>query len=135
MKKRVISISLLFIIAIFLISTYNYPLRQSEDVICKNIMEKIPLGTSFSEVFEQIGKERKWVIDTIFIGDGDFASGYDMDGYHKERFSSITQGEMITVNIGKCTGFISRTDVVANFRFDENYNLIDIEVIKYTDSL
>ncbi len=86
MKKRVISISLLFIIAIFLISTYNYPLRQSEDVICKNIMEKIPLGTSFSEVFEQIGKERKWVIDTIFIGDGDFVSGYDMDLSQRKVF-------------------------------------------------
>lgn len=130
MKKIKIIIAVLLIaVLLMLLMFFVNPLRQSKNMIRKNILDGIPLGTTMRDATQIIENRFKWKIDYV-----NYKCGYsvDHDGIPGEGMG-ITIGKMyIRIHLGNYRN-IFRTDVVAYLGFDDDSKLIDVSVRKDID--
>lgn len=123
---------IVFLIVFFLggMLINNTELKKDENDIAKSLSQDFPVGTSAFDVCYEIDTNSKWEIDHIRA----FENGVSSLVYKTEDLSKNSTITVIRVNIGHYGGFLSRTDVVCYFVFDNN-KLADIKVEKFVDSL
>lgn len=129
--KRIITVLLLIAVLLMLLMFFVNPLRQSKNMIRKDILNSIPLGTTMSDATQIIENRSEWRIDYI-----NYKCGYsvDHDGIPGEG-KGITIGKMyIRIHLGNYRN-IFRTDVVAYLGFDGDSKLIDVSIRKDIDGL
>jgi len=133
-KKAVIFGPILIIVLIVL----SNPLRESNENIRKSLLKKTPIGTSVSDVISVVEKDPNWKIRYVNSDIGYYVSpaGYpsvatkaDMSG------KGVVVGEKsIRVYLGRY-GLIFETYVSAFYGFDCDGKLVDIAILKETDTL
>ncbi len=106
------------------------PLIQSENQIKNNLWEQTPIGTSMNEVIQFIKTKKDWEIETI---------NYEY-GFLSQRSKPIKLigNKSIRVYLGEYRIFSNYyfvTDVTVYYGFNEKGELIDIWVLKDTNSL
>jgi hypothetical protein len=108
------------------------PLRRSEKSIRRSMLKLTPVGTSMKDVIGVIESNENWdyhIQDNGYI----FARGTPYRG-SPINTKSVVGVKSIVVYIGQYRAFFL-TDVSVFYAFDEDSKLIDIAVLKETDSL
>lgn len=135
MLKKIISVILLIIVLLIIIVVIRLitnPLLKSNQKIRENLFEVLPMGTKMDEVIKHINSKRKWEIERINYDGGFYYSFHHGDVIGgKDR---VIGEKSISVVLGTYYNPFE-TAVVVHFGFDENSELIEIWVRKYTDTL
>lgn len=121
-KKIIFLLIIVIILSVFFIPRIVNPLRRSEFEIERYLLKKIPLGTSYHET-KKVMKEDEYR----------FIQKYETSLYNgKALFKDVEN--VFEANIGDYPVFLSGGNseirIYANFEFDENNKLIDIQVEK-----
>ena len=129
LRKIICSVFIVFLLGgIFIISNSEY--KKDENDIAESLSQNFPIGTFAFDVCNEIDMNSKWDIDYIRVFENDVSTLV----YKTEDLSKNATIKEIRVHIGHYVGFLSRTDVVCCFVFDNN-KLTDIKVEKFVDSL
>lgn len=134
-----IAVSAVIIISVVVV--LSNPLRSSNESIRTTMLKLTPIGTSMEDVVEVVEGNEKWKIRSVRdygyllvngipsfpyfspIGEGGYDYKHPIIG---EKSMRVYLGDYRTIFV---------TSVSVFYAFDENSKLIDIAVLKETDSL
>ncbi len=124
-------IQLLVVVAVLTIAVNagaagEFSLRRSEATIRDRILDEVPLGSSMSQVEQQIARHG-WKLGQVSTD----------RGFEDQRMrpSTVTGAKSIDAWLGDYRGFLFMVDVRVFWGFDVNGALIDVWVRKTEDSL
>jgi hypothetical protein len=143
MKKITIYISTAFLVAIVIavVVVLSNPLRSSNESIRTTMLKLTPIGTSMKDVVEVVEGNEKWEISSkrdygylLINGLPSFPYFSPIEESVYEYQHPIIGEKSMRVYLGEYrTIFIIGVSVF--YAFDENSKLINIAVLKETDSL
>jgi len=124
-----IAISIIILVPIIIL--LSNPLRKSEETIKKRILGLTPIGTSLENVIIAIENEKNW---KYHLRDYGYVFMHGMPFRGSPRGDEPVVGvKSLDVYLGKYRTIFD-TGVSVFYAFDENSKLIDIAVLKETDS-
>ena len=122
--KQLLVIALSFVVICVLLIVVLNPLRRSEAGIRRWVLSNTPLGSS-REVVKQETTERGWVI---------WEERTDVGVYNDKTGRGIGSGRIIA-DVGSYRSGLFMTYVQVRWAFDDDDRLIDVVIVKSTDSI